>query len=156
MCIRDRPIPIHFSSLTPRMSMLILAIPCLTTSSLPRLIDLTFQVPMQYFCLEHQTVLLLPGVSAAEHPFGFGPTTSLALELLVLVFHSSSVAHWMPSDLRGSSSSVISFSLLFLSMEFSWQRYWSGLPVPAPSGLHLVRTLHYDLSVLGVSARHSL
>ena len=34
------------------------------------------------------------------------------------------------------------FLCLFLSMEFSWQTYWSGLPVPAPGGSHLVRTLH--------------
>ena len=78
--------------------------------------------------LHHRTFLSLPGTSTAELPFGFGPTTSLALELLVLVLCSSSVACSMPSDLRGSSSSVISFSLLFLSMEFSWQRYWCGLP----------------------------
>ena len=94
--------------------MFILAISCLTTSILPRFIDLTFQVPMQYFSLQHRTFLSLPHTSAAERPSGFGPTTSLALELLVLVLHSSSVACWMPSYLRGSSSSIISFSFLFL------------------------------------------
>ena len=40
-------------------------------------------------------------------------------------------------------------SLLFLVMGFSWQRYWSGLLLPAPGGLRLVGTLHYDLSILG-------
>ena len=130
--------------------MFILAISCLTTCSLPRFIDLIFQVPMQYYSLPYRTFLSLPGTSAAECPFSFGPTTSLALELLVL--HSSSVACWTPSDLRGSSSSRISFSLLFLFMEFSWQ---SGFPVPAPGRTSLVRTLHCDLSVLGVPARHS-
>ena len=110
---------------------------------------------MQYFSLQHWTFLSLPGASTAECPFGFGPTTSLAVELLVHVFHSSSVACWMPSDLRVPSSSAISLSLLFLFIGYSWQRYWSGLPVPTPGGLRLVRALHYDLSVLGVSARHS-
>ena len=131
--------------------MLILTISYLTTSSLPRFIDLTFQVPMQYFSLQHRTFLSLPGTSTTERPFGFGPTTSLALELLVLVLRSSSVACWTPSDLRGPSSSIISFSLSFLFMEFSWQRYWSGLPVPAPGGSRLVRTLHYDLSLHGIA-----
>ena len=107
--------------------MFILAISYLTTSSFPRFIDLTFQVPMQYFSLQHWTFLSLPGTSTAERPFGFGTTTSLALELFVLVLRSSSVTCCMPSDLRGSSSSVISFSLLFLIMGRSWQRYWSGI-----------------------------
>ena len=117
---------IHFSSLTPRMSMFILAISCLTTSSLPKFIALTFQVPMRYFSLQHQTFLSLLGASAAEHPFGFGPTTSLALELLGLVFCSSSVACWTPFDLRGPSSSVMSFSFfvsvhgVFLAKILEW------------------------------------
>ncbi|XP_053246417.1 uncharacterized protein LOC128414733 [Podarcis raffonei] len=34
-------------------------------------------------------------------------------------------------------------------MEFSWQGYWSGLPVPPPGGSRLVKTLHYDLFILG-------
>ena len=68
--------------------MFILAISYLTTSSFPRFIDLTFQVPMQYSSLQHWTFLSLPGASAAERPFGFGPTTPLALELLVLVLSS--------------------------------------------------------------------
>ena len=135
--------------------MFILAVSCLTASSLPRFVNLTFQVPMQHFSLQHQTFLSLPDASTAEGPFSFGPTTSLALELLVLVLCSSSVACWTPSDLRVPSSSIISFSLLFLFMGYSWQRYWSGLPVLAPGGLRLVGTLHYDLSILGVPAWHS-
>ena len=38
-----------FSSLIPKMSMFTLAISCLTTSNLPWFVDLTFQVPMQYW-----------------------------------------------------------------------------------------------------------
>ncbi|KAM6469357.1 zinc finger protein 202-like [Liasis olivaceus] len=70
--------------------------------------------------------------STAERPFGFGPAASLFLELLGIALRSSPVAYWTPSDLRGSSSGVISFSLLTLSMGFSWQGYWSGLPFPSP------------------------
>uniref|UniRef100_A0ABM5FAB4 Bifunctional peptidase and (3S)-lysyl hydroxylase JMJD7 isoform X1 n=2 Tax=Pogona vitticeps TaxID=103695 RepID=A0ABM5FAB4_9SAUR len=112
-------------------------------------------LPSLWFHHVRQSHGCIAGTSTAERPFGFGPTTSLVLELLVLVLRSSSVACWTPSDLRGPSSSVISFSLLFLIMGRSWQRYWSGLPFPTPGGLRLVGTLHYVLSVLGVPARHS-
>ena len=42
----NSPIPIHFSSLIPKMLMFTLAISCLATSSLPWFMDLTFQIPM--------------------------------------------------------------------------------------------------------------
>ena len=50
--------------------MFILAFSYLTTSSFPRFIDLTFQVPMQYFYQQHRTFPSLPDMSAAECPFG--------------------------------------------------------------------------------------
>ena len=37
--------------------MFALVISCLTASSLSWFMDLTFQVPMQYFCIQHQTFL---------------------------------------------------------------------------------------------------
>ena len=45
------------------MSMFTLAISCLTTSSLPWFMDLTFQVPMQYCSLQHQASLSSPVTS---------------------------------------------------------------------------------------------
>ena len=42
------PISVHFSSLITNKSMFTLAISCLTTSNLPRIMDLTFLVPKQY------------------------------------------------------------------------------------------------------------
>ena len=50
----------HFCSLIPKISTFTLAIYCLTTSNLPWFIDLTFQVPMQYWSLQHWTLLLSP------------------------------------------------------------------------------------------------
>ena len=41
-------IPVHFSSLIPKMSIFTLTISCLTTSTLLWFMDLTFQIPMQY------------------------------------------------------------------------------------------------------------
>ena len=51
------PVLVHFSSLTPKMWMFTLGFSSLTTSKLPWLMDLTFQVPIQYCSLQHQTLL---------------------------------------------------------------------------------------------------
>ena len=99
----------YFSSVVPKMLRFTLAISCLASSNLPWFMDLTFQVPMQYCSLQHQTLLSPPDTSDTEHRFCFGTVASLILELFVIALCSSSVAIWTPSDLGGSSSSVISF-----------------------------------------------
>ena len=68
----------------------ILAISCLTTSNLPWFMDLTFQVLLQYFSLQHQTLLSPPDTSTTECPFCFGPVPSFFLELFL---YSSPVAY---------------------------------------------------------------
>ena len=110
------------------MSMLTLAI-CLTTSNIPWFMDLTFQVPMQYCSLQHQTLLPSPVTSTPGHCFQFGSVSSLFLELFL---HCSTVAYWAPTDLGSSSFNVISFCLFILFMGFSRQEYWSGLPFLSP------------------------
>ena len=85
--------------------------------------DLTFQVSMQYCSLQHRTLFSPPDTSTTEYCFHFGPATSFFLELLVIALHSSPVAYYTPSDMRGSSSSVISVSLFIHIMEFLWQEY---------------------------------
>ena len=87
---------------------------------------------MQYYSFYHWTLLSPPDISATEHGFRFGLVASFFLELLVIVLCSSPVAYWTPTDLRGSSFSVISFCLFILFMEFSWQEYWSRLPFTPP------------------------
>ena len=79
-----------------------LAISCLTTSSLPWFMDLTFKVPMQYSFLQHQTLLPSPVTSTTEC-YCFG--SSFFLELFL---HWSPVAYWVPTDLGSSSFSVLS------------------------------------------------
>ena len=107
-----------------------LAVSCLTMFNLPWFMDLTFQVPMQYCSLQHQTLLSPADTSTAECHFCFGPAASFFLGLLVIALHSSPAAYWTPSDIEGSSSSVISFCLFILFMGFTRQEYQSGLPVP--------------------------
>ena len=111
------------------MSMFTLAISCLTASNLPWFMDLTFQVPMQYCSLQHQTLLPAPVTSTTGCWFCFGSVSSFFLELFLCW---SPVAYWAPTDLGSSSFSVLSFCLFILFIGFSRQEYWSGLPFPSP------------------------
>ena len=112
------------------MSMFTLAISCLTTSNLPWFMDLTFQVPMRYCSLQHQTLLPSPVTFTTVCCFHFGSVSSFFLELFL---HSSPVAYWAPTYLGSSSFSVLPFCLFILFMGFSRQEYWSGLPFPSPA-----------------------
>ena len=111
------------------MLMFTLAISWLTTSNLPWFMDLTFQLPMQYCCLQHQTLLPSPVTSTAGCCFYFGSVSSFFMEL---VLHWSPVAYWAPTDMGSSSFSVLYFCLFILFMGFSRQEYSSGLPLPSP------------------------
>ena len=111
-----------FRSLIPRMSMFTLAISCLTISNLPWFIDLTFQVPMQYCSLQHQTLLLSPVTSTTGYCSCFGSIPSFFLELFL---HWFPVAYWAPTDLGSFSFSSLSFCLFILFMGFSRQEYWN-------------------------------
>ena len=111
------------------MSIFTLAISCLATSNLPWFMDLTFQVPMQYCSLQHQTSLPSPVISTTGWCFCFDAVSSFFLELFL---HYSPVAYWAPTDLGSSYFSILSFCLFILFMGFSKQEYWSGLPFPSP------------------------
>ena len=111
------------------MSLFTLAISCLIIYNLPWFMDLTFQVPMQYCSLQHQTLLPSPVTSTTGHYFHFGSASSFFLELLLCF---SPVEYWVPTDLGSSSFSVLSFCLFILFMGFLRQHYWSGLPFPSP------------------------
>ena len=78
------------------MLTLTLVISCLTTSNFPWFMDLTFQVPMQYCSLQHQTSLLSPVPSTTGYCFCFGSIPSFFLELFL---HWSPVAYWAPTNL---------------------------------------------------------
>ena len=111
------------------MSLFTLTISCLTTSNLLWLMNLTFQVPMQYCSLQHQTLHPSPITSTTGRCFHFGSASSFFLELFL---QSSPGAYWAPTDLGSSSFSVLCFSLFILFTGFSRQEYWSGLPFPSP------------------------
>ena len=95
--------------------------------------DLTFQVPVQYYSLQHRTLLSPPDTSTMERHFHFGPIALFFLELLVIALCSSPVvlldtfrpgwgAHLLVSYLsaflycswgsRGKNTGVVCHSLL--------------------------------------------
>ena len=123
--------------------MFTLAFSCLTTFNLPWFMDLTLQVPMQC-SLQHRTLLPSPVTSPTGRCFRFGSISSFFLELFL---HSSPVAYWAPTDLESSSFSVINFYLFILSVVFSRQEYWRGLPFLSP--------VDYILSELSTITRPS-
>ena len=83
---------------------------------------------MQCCSLHHWTLLTAPDTSTAVCHSHCGPATSFFLELLVIALCSSPVAYWTPSNVEGSSSSVIPFCLFIQFVGFSRQEYWSSLP----------------------------
>ena len=111
------------------MSIFTLAISCLTISNLPWFMDLTLQVPMQYYSLQHRTLLLPPVTSTTGHYFRFGSASSFFLDLFL---HSSPIAYWASTYLGVQFFSVISFFAFHIFMGFSRQEYWSGFPFPSP------------------------
>ena len=89
--------------------------------------NLTFQVPMQYCSLQHQTLLPSPVTSTTRNCYPFGSISSFFLELFL---HSSPIAYWAPTDLGSSSFSVLSYCFFILSMGFSKARIlkWFAFP----------------------------
>ena len=128
------PIPVHFSSLIPRMSTFTLAISCLTTSNLPWFMDLTFQAPMQYCSLQHRTLLLALVTSTAGYCFCFCSKASFFLELFLhdLQQHTGHLPTWgVPLSKsyhfafsycswgsQGKNTEVVCYSLLQWSSDF--------------------------------------
>ena len=112
------------------MSMFIVAISCLTTSSVPWFRDLTLR------CLWY-IVLSSTGLSFHHqtHPhnngrcFHFGLGFSFLLELFL---HWAPAAHWAPSNLGSSSLFQCPYCFFMLFMGFSRQEYRRGLPFPSP------------------------
>ena len=113
--------------------------------------DLTFQVPMQYWSLQHQTLLPSPVTSTTGCCFCFGSVSSFFLELFL---YWSPVAYWAPTDLGSSSFSVLSFCFFILFMGFSKQEYWSGLTFPSP--VDHVLSAHSTIIRLSWMALHGI
>ena len=120
------------------MTTFTLAISCLTIFNLPWFTDLTFQVPVQYCSLQHQTLLLSPVTCTTEYYFCFGSIPSFFLELF---FHWSPVAYWAPTDL-GSSSFKYPIILPFHTVHGVLKaRILKWFAIPFSSGPHSISDL---------------
>ena len=109
------------------MSMFILTISCLTTFNLPCFMDLTFQVPMQYCSLQHQT--LLPSRIHNWVLFLLWLCFFILFRVSSPLISSSILDSYQPGEFIFQFPI---FCLFILFMVFSRQEYWSGLPFPSP------------------------
>ena len=104
---------------------------------------------MQYCSLQPRAFLSPPDTPTTKRHFYFGPSASFFSDLLVIALCSSPVAYWKPSDLAG---------LIFLPFHtvhgILMARILERMAIPSSGGSHFVRTLHYDLSILGIHAWH--
>ena len=91
--------------------------------------NLSFRVPMQYYSLQHQTLLLSPVTSTPWYCFCFGSIPSFLQNLFL---HWSPVSFCAPVDLGSSCFCILSFCLFILFMGFSRQEYWRCLPLTSP------------------------
>ena len=134
------------------MSTFTLAISCLTTSNLPWFMDLTFQVPMQYCSLQHQTLLLSPVPSTTGYCFCFGFIPSFFLEVFL---HWSPVAYWAPTTWGVSLQYpiILPFHTVHGVLKAGILKWFA---IPFSSGPHSVRPLHHAPTILGGPTWHGL
>ena len=137
--------PVHLSSLIPRMSTFTHAISCLTTSNLLWFVDLTFQVPMQYCSLQHWTLLLSPVTSTTGYCFCFGSIPSFFGVISPLISSSILGTYW-PGEFIFQCPIFLPFHTVH---GFLNTRILKWFAIPFSSGPHSVRPLHHDASVLG-------
>ena len=147
----NSPIPVHFSSLIPKMSMFTLAISYLTTSNLPWFMDLTFQVPMQHCSLQHWTTCFYH----QSHPqlgivFALAPSLILSGVISPLISSSILGTYW-PGDFIFQCPIFLPFHTVHGVLK---ARILKWFAIPFSSGPRFTRTLHHDLSILGGPTWH--
>ena len=145
------PIPVHFSSLIPRMSTFTPAISCLTTSNLPWFMDLTLQVPVQYSSLQHHTLLPSPVTFTTGCCFCFGSIPSFFLELFLLLISSSILGTYWPGEFLLQYPIILPFHTVHGVLK---ERILKWFAIPFSSGPHSVRPL--DPPNLGGPTGHGL
>jgi len=116
---------------------------------------LIFQVLMQYCSLQYQNLLSPPDTSITESHFHFGPATSFFLHLLVISLCSSPVDVTTEDLLTGRQYSGVILHYHTVNGVVS-ERILEWFSVPSSSGLHYVRKLHCNPSILGGPAQHGL
>ena len=139
------------------MSMLQLPSPFFTTSNLPGLMDLTFQVSMQYFSLQHQT-LLPPPVTYIIGCYFFALAPSLhSFWNYLSTDLQEHIGHLLTGEVNLSVSKESPIFLPFHTVHGVLKaRILKWSPIPFSSGPCFVRILHHDPSILGGPTWHGL
>ena len=91
-----------WTELIPKMSLFNLTISCLTMYSVPWFMDVTFQIPMKYCSLQHQSLLSPADTSTIECHSCFGPVDFIltgAVSNYPLLFPSSMLDTLQPEGL---------------------------------------------------------
>ena len=136
-----------------KMLMFTLAISCLTASNWPWLVDLTFQVPVQYCSLQasdftfttkhiHSWVLFLLWLSL------FIPSVAICL-----LFSSSILDTYWPWEFIFQYRIILSFHTVHGGLKARMLKWFA---IPFSRGPHFVKTLHHDPSVLGGPIGHNV
>ena len=114
------------------------------------LMDLTFQVPVQYCSLQHQTLLPSPVTSTTGCCFCFG-SISILSGVISPVISSSILGTYRPGEFIFHYSIFLLFHTVHGVLK---ARILKWFAIPFSSGPHFVRTLHHDPSVLGGPTWH--
>ena len=114
--------------------------------------------PLQCSCLENPRDggawwAAIYGVAQSWTRLNRLSSSSSVLSGAIISLCFSPVAYWTLSDMRVSSSNVISFCLFLLFMGFLQQEYWSDLPIRPPVD-HVCQFSSNDPSLLDVPAGH--
>ena len=117
------------------MWMFTLAISCLTTPNLPWFMDLTFQVPMQYCSLQHQTLLPSPVTSTTGCCFCFG-SISILSGVISPVISSSILGTYWPGEFLFQYPIILPFHTVHGVLKARILKWFS---IPFSSGSHFVR-----------------
>ena len=132
------------------MLMFTRAISPLTTSDLPWFMDLTFQILMQYYFLQHQSLLSPPGISRTECHFCFGQGSSFFSGSISFLFLSSILYTDWPGGLIFQCHIFLSFYTVHWILK---ARLLKQFAIPFSSAPCFVSTLFNDPSVLADPAR---
>ena len=133
------------------MWMFTLAISCLTTSNLPKFLDLTFQVPMHYWFLQHWTLLPSLATSPTGYCFCFGSVSSFVSVVISPLISSSILGTYQPDE-------FIFQCPIFLPSHCSLGSQGKNTEVVChslPQWILFYQNLHQVLSVLVVPAWHN-
>ena len=117
----------------------------LTTSNLTCFMDQTFQVPMQYCSLQHQS-LLASSVTSTRHYFSLWLRLFILSGIISPLLSNSILGTYWPREFIFQCHIFLPFHTVHGVLK---ARILKLFAIPFSSGPHFVRTLHRDPSILG-------